>query len=388
MSDSKIKIKTAKLLQWIELSRSNLKHNISLIKSFTAKDIEIAALLKANAYGHGLKEMAELYYSEGISILMVHSLEEALILKKLKLKVRIIIIGPLNKSGVETALKNGFEITVYQIDTLKLCRKLQKNIKKSCKIHLKIETGTQRQGLNVKDIPLFIKELQSFKNLKLMGLSSHFANVEDINDVKYYQKQLHLFKQANDQFVKAGIKFKSLHFACSAAVFLYPETHFDIIRPGISMYGYYSSPQLKDIFNHKSPLKPVLSWKTRISQIKEVSENEGVGYGLTFKTARKSRIAVLPIGYYDGYDRSLSNKGICLLHGKKVMVRGRICMNMFMIDVTDIKQAKVGDVVTLIGSSGDETITADDLATLTNTISYEVLARLNPLIPKIVVERK
>jgi len=385
MSDSKIKIKIDKLLQWIELSRSNLKHNVSLIKSFTKKGTEIAALLKANAYGHGIKEMAKLYYSEGIVLLMVHSLEEALILKTLKLKVRIIIIGPLSSSGVETALKNNFEITVYQIDTLKLCKNLQKNIKKPCKIHLKIETGTQRQGLNIQDIPLFIKKLKSVENLKLMGLSSHFANVEDTSDTEYYQKQLHLFKQANNQFVKAGIKFKSLHFACSAAVFLYPETHFNIIRPGISMYGYYSSPQLKEIFNHKNTLKPVLSWKTRISQIKVVSKNEGIGYGLTFKTSRKSRIAVLPIGYYDGYDRGLSNSGICLLHGKRAVVRGRVCMNMIMIDVTDIKQAKVGDVVTLIGSSGKETVTADDLATLTNTISYEVLARLNLLIPKIVV---
>jgi len=386
MLNSSNKIKTSKLLQWIELSASNLKYNISLIKSFTERNVEIAALLKANAYGHGISEMAKLYYKEGISLFMVHSIDEALILKKLKLKVRIIIIGPLSPLGMETAFKNGFEVTIYQVETLKLFRKLQKNIKKPLKIHVKIETGTQRQGLHIENIFLFVKQLKLIENIKLMGISSHFANIEDTSNITYYKKQLHFFQYAVDKFLELGIKFKSLHFACSAAVFLYPETHFDIIRPGISMYGYYSSSQLKYIFNHKNSLKPVLSWKTRIAQIKDVAKNEGVGYGLTFKTSRKSRIAVLPVGYYDGYDRGLSNKGICLVHGQKAIVRGRICMNMLMIDVTDIEKVKVGDVVTLIGSSGSNTITADDLACLTNTISYEILARLNPLIPKVIVK--
>lgn len=373
------------LLQWIELSKENLLYNVKLIRSMCSKEIEIAALLKANAYGHGILEMARLYKTSGINIFMVHSFQEAMILYKNGYNKRIVVIGPLNENQLFLSLKHGFEITVYTIETLNLIHKIQKKVNKTAKLHIKIETGTYRQGLSINDISDFVKTLKYIKKYDLKGISSHFANIEDTSQASFYKKQLRIFKKAITLFQNYKLSPKAKHIACSAAVLLYPETHFQIIRPGIALYGYYSSLELAYALNHSNPLKPVLSWKTRICQIKNVKKGEGIGYGLTYKTTHKIRLGVLPIGYYDGYDRKLSNIGICLVNGKRAFVRGRVCMNMIMIDLTDIPESKVGDIVTLIGCDQNEKITADDLAIQTNTISYEILARLNPNIPKFIV---
>jgi alanine racemase len=166
---------------------------------------------------------------------------------------------------------------------------------------------------------------------------------------------------------------------------LYPETQFDIVRPGIALYGYSSSPELAYGLKVLKLLKPVLSWRTRLCQIKSVPEGESIGYGLTFKTTRDTRLGILPIGYYDGFDRKLSNLGFVLVHGKRAPIVGRVCMNFSMIDLTDVPEAAWNDTVTLIGTDGNETITADHLASQVNTIPYEILARLNPCIARVIV---
>lgn len=374
-----------KNLQWIELSNENLKHNIDVIKSFIKKDVEIAALLKANAYGHGIEQMSYLYKNNGITTFMVHTFKEALIIKNNHKDSRIILIGPLSAFELEKAIEESFEFVVFDEEILKIIIKIQKKIKKDVKLHLKIETGTYRLGIAFEKLKPFLEKLKKISNLNLMGVYSHFANIEDTSDTFYFKHQLSQFQNSIKLIEKEGFKPKQQHIACSAAVLLYKETHFDLIRPGISLYGYFSSPELAYALKLPKPLKPVLSWKTVICQIKNVKKGESLGYGLTYKTTRHSKIGILPIGYCDGYDRKLSNVGVCLVNGKRAQIRGRICMNMTLIDLTDIKDAKVGSIVTLIGSDKLETITADDIAKCTNTISYEVLARLSPLIPKIII---
>jgi alanine racemase len=371
-------------MQWITLSKKNLAHNLEIIRDHCGSQVDIAGMLKANAYGHGILPMAELFRQNGISIFMVHSLEEALILYEAGARERIILVGPVHPSQIPLCLKNNFEMTICSPETLLVIKKAQKSLPYPAKLHVKIETGTHRQGLDLKAIPSFIKTLKSIKYYELKGLSSHFANIEDTADTAYYKKQIEAFKQAVSLLHKSGLQAEALHIACSAAMLLYPETHFQMVRPGIAMYGYYSSPELAYALKPINPLRPILSWKTRLGQVKTIEKGDCVGYGLTFKAMRKTRIGIIPIGYYDGYDRKLSNQGYVLIKGKRAAIAGRICMNITMVDVTDIPQAKTGDIVTLLGEDGDESITADQIASMTNTISYEILARLNPLILRII----
>ncbi len=371
-------------LQWIELSESALRHNVFLVSSFCKSRVVLGALLKANAYGHGLLPMAELYQRCGVSLFLVHSFQEAWTLRKNGFRERLLLIGPQSEEELAYSLKQDFEITVYNEETLRALHRFQKKIKKTARLHVKIETGTYRQGLDPKIIPSFIALLKTVKH-ELKGFSSHFANIEDTSDTTYYQKQMSIFKKSVQTFEKQGFRAEALHIACSAAVLLYPETQLDIVRPGIALYGYASSPELAYALKLPEPLKPVLSWRTRLCQIKSVPEGHSVGYGLTFKTTRNTRLGILPIGYYDGFDRRLSNLGFALVHGKRAPILGRVCMNLTMLDLTDISEAALNDTVTLIGTDGAETITADHLASSVNTIAYEILARLNPLIPRIIV---
>ena len=375
-------MKKETLMNWIELSQENLIHNIEVIRSFCGRKTSLSALLKANAYGHGIEPMAELFVKGGIDCFIVHSFDEALRVKATGFGKRIIIIGPQTEEQIKTSLQKGFEIILYTFESLEILKTFSKTFKKPIKLHVKIETGTQRQGVILKDLPPFIQKLKQIKNLRLKGISSHFANIEDTSDTAYYKHQMSLFNQAHALFVREGLIPEERHIACSAAVLLYPETLMERARPGIALYGYLSSPELAFALKLPRPLKPVLSWKTRIAQIKIVDQNEGVGYGLTYQTTRETRLGILPIGYYDGFDRRFSNLAYVLVHGKRAPVRGRICMNLCMVDLTDIPEASVMDEVTVIGTSGKEVLTADHLATWAHTISYEILARLNPSIPK------
>lgn len=373
------------LMNWIELSQENLIHNTEVLRSFCGRKTSLSALLKANAYGHGIEPMAELFSKAGIDCFIVHSFDEAMRVKATGFGKRILLIGPQTEEQLKTSLQKGFEIILYTLEALEILKNFSKSFNKPIKLHVKIETGTQRQGVLLKELPSFLQELKKLKNLRLKGISSHFANIEDTSDTTYYKHQMALFNQAHALFIREGLVPEERHIACSAAVLLYPETLLERARPGIALYGYLSSPELAFALKLPKPLKPVLSWKTRIAQIKNVEQNEGVGYGLTYKTTRETRLGILPIGYYDGFDRRFSNLAYVLVRGKRAPVRGRICMNLCMVDLTDIPEACVMDEVILIGREGKEILTADHLATWSNTISYEILARLNPSIPKRIV---
>ncbi len=252
--------------------------------------------------------------------------------------------------------------------------------KHPAKCHLKLETGTNRQGINREDLPAVIDCFKSTAHLKLVGVSTHFANIEDTTDHSYADLQFKRYTELKAVIEDAGFVIKYAHLASSAASLLFPHTHFNLARVGIALYGHwpsketYLSYRLAGKQNHM--LRPVLSWKTLIGQIKDVRKGEYIGYGTTYRATANLKIAVLPIGYFDGYDRQISNNGYVLVNGMRAPVRGRICMDMFMVDVTDIPNVSLESEVVLIGRSGDETIRAEDLAGWTNTINYEVLARL------------
>ncbi|MGD2087238.1 MAG: alanine racemase [Candidatus Aminicenantes bacterium] len=371
----------------IEISASNLVHNLKEFEKLTDRKIMLA--VKANAYGHGLKEVVSITRAlPSIDYYAVDTLEEALTVRAVDNHKKILVIGWADEPQLKEMILKGFELVVPSIDYFKQVVSLAKGVKLIAKIHVKVETGTGRLGMPpVQAVDLLNgASANAAKHVDFTGVYSHFANIEDTTDHSFAQHQLDIFNQLLQK-----IDHKNLlkHFSCSASTLLFPKTHFDIVRVGISAYGFWpSKPTYVSYIEKKKPaikLKPVMSWFSKVAQVKNLGKGESIGYGLTYKVFDRARIVVVPVGYYDGYDRKLSNVSRIIVNGVKAPIRGRICMNMLMAEVTHIKNIKAGDRVILIGEEGNEKITADDLADLASSINYEIISRLNPLIPRIVV---
>jgi len=375
-------------LQWVEIYSFALKHNIQQFRNLIGPERKMAVIVKSNSYGHGLIEISELAARYGADWLGVNSLDEALILKKNGINLTIILLGYVPLSELRTAAENNFRLTVYNEETINKLGEITSSIKKNAYLHIKTETGVYRQGIEGDKLLSLIRKIQGYPYLKIEGLSTHYANIEDTIDHNYAQSQLEKYNQYIDILKKNNIEILIKHTACSAAAILFPETYFDMVRIGIGIYGLWPSREtyLSCIQARRKPieLKPVLSWKARIVQIKEIPEDAFIGYGCTFKTTRPTKLAVIPVGYNDGYDRGLSNSSYVLVNGKRAPLRGRVAMNFITADITDIPAVKLEDEVVLLGRQGMEKITADYLASLCGTINYEIVTRINPLIPRIV----
>ncbi|MBU2566968.1 alanine racemase [Patescibacteria group bacterium] len=385
-ASTNIKAKT-----WVEISENNIKHNIKVFQELVKSESEIMAVVKSNAYGHGLLEMAKIIKNFGLKYFAVDSLNEALELRKFGIKETILILGFTRPDNVKLAIENDISFVIYDDKVMDVLLNLsQEGLLKDhpAKVHLKVETGTVRQGLKGIDLQKFALKLKEIKGVLFEGVYTHYANVEDALNQDFANNQLANFNQEVLNLEKLGISFKIKHTACSAAALLLPQARFDLIRLGISMYGFWSSLDTEKISKLKYAnveLKPALCWKTVIAQIKDVPSGTSVSYGLTEKVTRQGKIAVLPIGYWDGYDRGLSSMGTVLVHGVRCKIIGRICMNMCMVDVTDVEQVNVEDEVVLLGKQNEDQISAEEIADKIGTINYEVVTRINPLIPRIVV---
>jgi alanine racemase len=256
-------------------------------------------------------------------------------------------------------------------------------------VHLKLETGTQRQGIAAQDVPRFVSRIASSSGLVLEGLTTHFANIEDTTDHGFALTQIERFGQAAAELAEAGVRVPVRHAACSAAAILFARTHLDLVRIGISLYGLWPSRETYVACLERGKptleLRPALTWKTRVAQVKQVPEGSFVGYGCTHRTTRDSRIAVLPVGYHEGYDRGLSGLSHVLIRGRRAPLRGRVCMNMLMVDVTDIPGVALEDEVVLLGRQGEERVAAEQLAAWCGTIAYEIVSRIHPDLPRVVV---
>lgn len=369
-------------LQWIELSQAALNKNISSLSKL-AKGKILAVSVKANAYGHGLVEIVTaLKDNPQIEYLTVHSMREAIRCRRAGWRNKIMLLGPVELCDTDAVLEFDIEPVVFNTKFLENIGKQADKYNRTVRTHLKLETGTNRQGITDKEIPSFAKVYQKYKSLGTpYGASTHFANIEDTTNHEYAEYQLNEFNRLVDLMAKNKIKPEIRHTASSAAAILFEKTHFEMVRPGIAVYGHWPSKETylsyrleggsNDLF------KPVLSWKTRITQIKQLAADQFIGYGCSYRTTAKTKLAVLPVGYYDGYDRKMSNQAYVLIKGKRAPVRGRICMNLMMVDITDIPRVKLEEEVVLIGQSGKEVLTAEQLAGWAGTINYELLARLS-----------
>jgi alanine racemase len=386
MSNTKLRPKQW-LLSWVEISRSALQHNIKVLRKQVGSQVILAPSVKANAYGHGMVEIAKMALKAGADWLCINALFEAEILRKAGIKAPLYIMGYVLKRDLADVIRLKCRLVVYNKETIAELGRAAEKLRQKVRIHIKMETGNNRQGVPMSEMFDFVEFTRKFPFIEIEGIATHFANIEDTTNDRYARFQLENFKRALSELASRGINIPIPHCANSAATILFPETHFAMVRPGIAVYGLWPSEEIKMIAKKRHrliSLQPVLSWKTKIAQIKEIPKGSFVGYGCTYQTKRKTRLAILPIGYYDGYDRGFSNKSHVLIHGKRAPVRGRVCMNITMVDVTDIPAADAEDTVTLLGKDGREEISAEYLGDLIGTINYEITTRIHEGIPRVV----
>jgi alanine racemase len=377
------------VLNWVEIDSGALRNNVAEFKRRIGAGPRLGAVVKSNAYGHGMVEVARIAADASADWLCVNNAGEGVALRDAGLSLPILVMGYVPLDGLEQVVERTLQPVVYNMETLERLAALASARGVQACVHVKIETGTHRQGVLERDVPAFVARIRELPSLTLAGVTSHFANIEDTTNHEFAESQIAAFTRIADAIASSYPSPFLRHSACSAAVLLFNRTHLDLTRVGISLYGLWPSKETYvSCLERGKPsldLKPVLAWKTRIAQVKLVPEGGYVGYGCAWRATRPTKIAVLPVGYYEGYDRELSGLAHVLVRGKRAPVRGRICMNMCMVDVTDIPGAALEDEVILLGRQGDERITAEQLAGWAGTISYEIVARIHPSLPRVVV---
>ncbi len=365
----------------IYLNLSSLDHNINLLSKL-AGGTTLWPAIKANAYGHGAVPVAERLLSRGLSTLCVAHVAEALELKEAGVGASFVILSPDLGGTAEEVVKNSFEPVVGTFIQLKALSAESVHQDKPVHVHLKTDTGMGRVGFSAESAADSIKSAMGYPGVVVASVMSHFPRADEANQ-EYSRSQLALFTRLAEDLRSIGVP--RFHISNSAAIFDLPEARFDICRPGIAMYGLSPSsgirnPRVKD-------LKPVLEWKTALTQIKTVPAGRGLSYGHTFVTARESRIASVPVGYGDGLMRNLSNRMEFLIHGVRCPQVGTICMDQCLIDVSALGDTvEPGDEAVIIGQQGKEFISADKLAETLGTINYEVTTAISARVPRIPVE--
>lgn len=372
---------------WIELDHAALRSNVRMFQRLIGPKRRLMAVVKSNAYGHGLVHISKMLCAlRGFSErgwFGVDSIVEGLRLRSAGIQIPILVLGYTLPKRLSEAAEKKITITVSNFESLTaLYRLIRANKRIVPEFHIKIDTGMRRQGFLPGDVPRLIRELKR-KKLRPSGIYTHFAAAKDPENPAYTRLQLSEFKKALSLFSKAGFRRMVRHAAASSATLLFPETYFDMVRIGMGLYGYAPSPDMRRVAG--DTLTPVLSWKTIVSEIKKIPAGSAVGYDLTESVLRPTTLAVIPVGYWHGYDRGLSSIGEVIVRGKRAKILGRISMDMIVVDVTDIGGVRVGDTVTLIGRDGKEYIGADAIAEKIGTTPYEVLTRLNPLIFKKII---
>lgn len=371
---------------WCEVDAARLRGNLAELKRITRSGTHLAPVVKANAYGHGTLIAARAFVAAGADWLCVDSLDEAVVLRAAGIDVPVLVLGHVPVADAAEVVRLGVRLVVYNPESAEALSAAASAAGRTVPVHVKIETGNNRQGLLPDDALAFAARIARLPGLALEGASTHFADIEDTTDHDYARRQLAIFRAAVAALRAAGHALPLAHCANSAATILWPEHHFDLVRAGIAAYGMWPSKEtfISALTTHRDQvaLRPALTWKTRIAQVKSVARGETVGYGRTFQVTHASRLAVLPVGYYDGYDRQLSNLAYVLVRGHRAQVRGRICMNMTMIDVTDVPDVALDDEVVLLGEDGTERLTAEQLGDWMGTINYEVTTRIADHVPR------
>ena len=355
-----------------------LAHNLSCITRYLSPHCEILAIVKANAYGHGAVETAQALVRQGIGRFAVASLDEGIALRHAGINASIVVLGALFEQQIADLVANTLTPVISDGRILSSLTKVARSHQAPYPIHLKVETGMGRLGFSPEELLSLLDSSLVQRPLQVEGLMTHLADA-DGKDTAFTEQQLGVFRTVLEQVRQRGVTLPFVHTANSAAIVRFPAAHFSLVRPGIMLYGYHTLPTTVPA----PDLKPVLSLHTTIAQLRTIPRGGSVSYNGTFVATRPTRIAVLPIGYADGYSRRLSHRGSVLIQGRRAPIVGLVCMDMIMVDVTDLAPVHVGETATLIGQQGGESIWADEVATWIGTIPYEVLCGIGSRVPRL-----
>ena len=363
---------------WAEINLRALSHNLGVVRKKIAREQKILAVVKADAYGHGLIPVAQTLSKDGVHMLGITQIEEGCELRKAGISTPILLMTGFVEEQIEALFQYNLTPVLHHAQFLPHLQRFAQQKQKSMGVHLKVDSGMGRLGFSASEVIEVVEEINGFNGVELEGIMTHFAEAE-AKDQAFMIEQTQLFQKFLGSIGKINPRLPIFHAANSAAIITYPPAHFQMVRPGIMLYGYLPPP----LGGGANDLLPVMSIKTKILQLKKVPAKTPISYGRTWKTRKESLIATLPIGYADGYPRLLSNRGSVLMGGKRVPIVGRICMDLLMVDVSEMIPPQLGDEVILLGEDGAERINADDIAKWAGTISYEVLCGVSQRIPRI-----
>jgi len=385
---------------WAEIEINSLKSNFLKVKRIVGKDVGVISVVKADAYGHGSVNVSKALIESGSNLLGVATVEEALELRGSGIDSPILLLSGIQLDEVEAMVKNNLTPSLFSLASAHAINTYAEKIGKKVRYHLKVDTGMNRLGVGLSEICDFLENLLNCRNLELEGVFTHFANA-DVDSREPTLKQISVFNVMFSLINQAGLNPKYIHSANSAAIQRFPESHMNLVRPGIMLYGAGAMGACGEPFDRstlstssgltaqESPadrinfeLKPVMKLKTRITQLKRIAAGTSVSYGGTFMASRPSIIATLPIGYADGYVRRLSNRARVSIRGFTAPVVGTVCMDMTMVDMTEVPGAIVGDEVVLFG---DEKVSAEDVARWADTIPYEIFSITGKRVPRVYI---
>ncbi len=365
---------------YVKVNLDNVIYNINSIKRIVGSKVNIIAVVKADAYGHGMVPISREIENE-IDLFAVASIDEALSLRRNNISKPILILGFIPEDRIVQAIENNISMTIYRVQDAEKVSCISKEIKKKGLIHIKIDTGMSRLGFKIDDCLIHnIETINELENVTIEGIFTHFSCADE-DDTSITDEQILLFNKVLFALEGKGIQIGIKHCSNSAGIIDYPKAHMNAVRAGIILYGGY--PAMRYVKNDFILLKPVLEWKSHIIYLKEVDENTRVSYGGIYMTKKKSKIATIPIGYADGYPRVLSNRADILINGKRAPIIGRVCMDQLMVDVTELKSVKCGDIVTLIGIDGNECITSEELSQKSGMINYEIFCGISKRMPRV-----
>jgi alanine racemase len=366
---------------WIEVDLSAIANNVCLIKSLVGTRVSVLACLKANAYGHGAVKVAHTMLRHGVDRLGVAMVSEAKELRDAGVNVPVHVLGDTPSWQMPEAVRLDLTVTLCALESARALSLIARTLGKTVKVHVKVDTGMGRLGIraeHIGEVVALAREIAQLPSLDFEGLFTHFAMADTADKTHAYMQLAH-FKRVLQALEAENLRPTLVHAANSAALLSMPETHFDLVRPGIALYGLYPSSEIR----LPEGFRPALSFKTRVAYIKMVPAGESISYGCTFTTRRPTRVATLPVGYADGFRRGPYNWGTVLVHGQEAPILGHVCMDQCMIDVTHLPQTGVGDEVVLIGRQGSTTLTAEEVGRRLGTVSYEVIAELLARVPRV-----
>lgn len=362
---------------WVEINLDCLRHNLIQAKKYIKPETKIAGVIKANAYGHGAVPMAKALIKNGVDMLAVACLSEAIEVRRACPDIPILIMGHTPDNKLKIAVEQNITITIFSLKQGQLLSEIGLSLKKQVLIHIKINTGFNRIGLNVdRDIVDIIRKIYNLKNIEVEGIFTHFA----LKSFEKDKEQFDLFMHVINELESKGIYIPIKHTCDSIAMTKYPEYHLDMIRLGSFMYGVKTSNMEDGV------LQLAMNFKTQISHINEIVKGQGIAYGYTFVAEKNTLVATLPVGYADGYMRCLGNIGHVSIKGEKVPLIGRICMDQCTINITGLSEVKVGDQVVLLGETSKDIITLDEIADNANTNRNEILSSIGRRVPRVYIE--